>query len=282
MLQYDLWRCIDLNLNDINPFVRIAYEFKWTEQMSKPTYAYDCRFYYIHTGGGELFVDGKKYNARNGKVFYIPMGSTYKFVLSEGAYLYAIYFDFTNEYSHLKEPILGTERPEYTLPEKFTKVIWSRTWRLFESIKRCMDEFSSLAPYYREYTSGILKTSLAELIREYELDKSDEFHIASKALLFARHNAKNPNLSNEDISKHVGYHPYYISNLVKKATGCTLRQYLTNIRLKKAKNLLCSTNLDITTIATDCGFNSTAYFTRTFKTNIGITPGEYRKTHMLL
>ncbi len=275
-----------MNFNSINPFVRIAYEFKWTEQMSKVTYAYDCRFYFIHKGNGELFVDGKKYNAKNGKLFYIPMGCTYKFILSEDAHLFAIYFDLVNDYSHLKEPIardeLYEDSPKYTLPEKFSNVIWSRTWKLFENVKRCVDEFTAMTPYYREYTSGIIKTSLAELIREYELDTDSEYSIASKALLFTRHNARNPSLSNEDIANHVGYHPYYVSNLVKNATGYTLRQYLTNTRLKRARNLLCSTTLDITAIALDCGFNSVTYFNRVFKENIGITPGEYRRTHMLL
>lgn len=276
-----------MNLNDINPFVRIAYEFKWTEQMSKKTHAFDCRFYFIHKGKGELIVDGKKYEVKNGKLFYIPMGSTYKFTLSDDAYIYAIYFDMTNEFSYLKEPIISIDYSNdsclrYELPEKFTKVIWSRTWKLFENIKRCIDEFTTMAPYYRDCTSGIMKESLIDLIREFELDTENEFYLASKALLFARHNARNPALSNEDIAKHVGYHPYYVSNIVKKATGYTLRQYITNTRLKKSRNLLCSTNMDIAEIAVECGFNSATYFNRIFKKNIGITPSEYRKMHMLL
>ena len=275
---------------EINPFVRIAYECKWNSAMSKNTYAYDCRFYYLHQGSGELVVNNKKYNAKNGKLFYIPMGCNYKFNLSDDSYLYVICFDMYGNFTYLKEPIVETEHnspersviPDYELPARFSKVIWNRTWRLFENVKRCVDEFSTMGPYYREFCSGIIKSSLVELLRDYELDTDDEYTIASKALLYARHNSRNPMLSNEDIAAHVGYHPYYVSNLVKKATGLSLRQYIINTRLKRARNLLCSTKIEITTIATDCGFNSVTYFNRIFKENVGVTPGEYRKTHMLL
>lgn len=279
-----------MKLSDINPFVRIAYEYAWNSQISRTLYAYDCRFYYIHKGNGALYVGNKKYNAKRGKLFYIPMGSSYRFDLSEDAYLYVINFDMVNDFAYIKEPIGNVpvggnnspEKPDYELPEKLSKVIWNRTWRLFENVKRCVDEFTTMGPYYREFTSGILKTSLIDLIKEYELDTDDDFNIASKALLYARHNCRNPLLSNEEVAGHVGYHPYYVSNLVKKATGYSLRQYIINTRLKRARNLLCSTKLDIITIAKDCGFNSVTYFNRLFKENIGITPGEYRKAHMLL
>lgn len=261
------------NFNSVNPFVRVAYEAGWTEEMPKLTHAYDCRLYYIQEGEGELLVDDVEYNAETGNLFYIPKESDYKLSLSDGACVYAIYFDLTVDSSFSKE---------YDFNAFFSQVICSKSKKLFENVKRCVDEFVTMTPFYREVTSGLVKQSLALLLREHLLDMGDEHNIAGKALFYCRHNITNPFLSNKDVAAYVGCHPYYVGRLVKKATGYTLRQYLQNARLERARNLLCSTKIDIATIATDCGFNSVTYFNRAFKAKIGVTPGEYRKTHMLL
>jgi signal transduction histidine kinase/DNA-binding response OmpR family regulator/ligand-binding sensor domain-containing protein len=61
-------------------------------------------------------------------------------------------------------------------------------------------------------------------------------------------------------------------------TGFTPNRFIRNIRLKKAKELLQSEELSITTVAYDCGFNDPSYFTRVFKKEFGKTPVEWRST----
>ncbi len=53
-------------------------------------------------------------------------------------------------------------------------------------------------------------------------------------------------------------------------------QYITLLRIGKAKEMLWNTDKSITEIAMSIGFNSSQYFSRVFKNYVGVTPGEYR------
>ena len=67
----------------------------------------------------------------------------------------------------------------------------------------------------------------------------------------------------------------------RRVTGKTPMEYLTEIRLGYAKNLLSDTDLPIGEIATSCGFENVYYFSNTFKKRLGISPSEYRKNFRL-
>ena len=67
----------------------------------------------------------------------------------------------------------------------------------------------------------------------------------------------------------------YISYLIKSETGLTYSQYLTELRIGKAKELLKTTNLSLTEISEAVGFNDYFYFIKKFKKVVGVTPGHY-------
>ena len=59
-------------------------------------------------------------------------------------------------------------------------------------------------------------------------------------------------------------------------TGCAPNKFIRIIRLKKAKELLRDSEVSISSVAIDCGFNDPGYFARVFKQEFGITPNEWR------
>lgn len=63
----------------------------------------------------------------------------------------------------------------------------------------------------------------------------------------------------------------------KKATNCSIIDFLLNIRLGKAKNYLSTTNKSMSEISDLCGFCSENYFGLIFKKKIGLSPSQYRK-----
>lgn len=69
----------------------------------------------------------------------------------------------------------------------------------------------------------------------------------------------------------------YICNLFRKELNYTFSQYLTELRIKKARSLLIHTNCTITEISTKCGFSDEFYFNKVFKKSEGISPGLYRQ-----
>ncbi|MCR4578320.1 MAG: helix-turn-helix transcriptional regulator [Clostridiales bacterium] len=69
------------------------------------------------------------------------------------------------------------------------------------------------------------------------------------------------------------------TRLIKRATGQTFSQLLTNKRIENSKQLLIDTSLSILEIAQQVGYESSDHFIRTFKNKCGITPNEYRHRH---
>jgi AraC-like DNA-binding protein len=69
----------------------------------------------------------------------------------------------------------------------------------------------------------------------------------------------------------------YFSKKFKKVTGFGFKEYVNNIRLKEASNLLLETKYSITNIALKCGFTDSNYFGDFFKKMKGVSPNKYRK-----
>jgi YesN/AraC family two-component response regulator len=67
----------------------------------------------------------------------------------------------------------------------------------------------------------------------------------------------------------------YISQLIKAETGLTYTQYITELRIGKAKELLTHTKLSLAEISEAVGFNDYFYFIKKFKKEVEVTPGKY-------
>ena len=80
----------------------------------------------------------------------------------------------------------------------------------------------------------------------------------------------------EELSKVANYSLFYLINLFKKETGKTPFQYLTDIKIQKAKEELRYTDNSINQICFNSGFNNRSHFSSTFKKITGISPNEYR------
>ncbi|RME00522.1 MAG: AraC family transcriptional regulator [Calditrichaeota bacterium] len=98
--------------------------------------------------------------------------------------------------------------------------------------------------------------------------------IIQKAMGLIEENYYKP-LSIEDIAASCAICSSHLNVLFKKETGTTVYQYLIDIRMKKAKELLRSGAGNITEVAFKVGFNDSNYFSRMFKMRVGISPREY-------
>ena len=84
-------------------------------------------------------------------------------------------------------------------------------------------------------------------------------------------------ISRTDIAEYVALSENYLSRLFHKETGMSISDYILQKRLNMAKKLLIQTNMSISGIGETVGYETTAYFIRLFKRELGITPKEYRK-----
>lgn len=87
------------------------------------------------------------------------------------------------------------------------------------------------------------------------------------------------NITLTEVSEYVGMNSSYFSTLFKKETGMGFLDYLTNIRIEEAKELLSDPNRPICDTASEVGYKDIKHFAKQFKKRVGLSPVEYRKVY---
>lgn len=85
------------------------------------------------------------------------------------------------------------------------------------------------------------------------------------------------NINRDKMAEMVNLSPGYFSNLFRAEAGMSFSDYLIQVRIENAKRLLRRFDLSVEAISKQCGFNSLAHFSRTFKDRCGLSPLKFRK-----
>ena len=103
-------------------------------------------------------------------------------------------------------------------------------------------------------------------------------HAVSEIVYKITENSLKPNISIAHILKESGYAPDYIRCEFRKITGKTPVAFLTDIRMRQACFLIetFASTLTLSQIAENCGFTDYVYFSKKFKSFMGISPTEYK------
>jgi AraC family transcriptional regulator len=86
-------------------------------------------------------------------------------------------------------------------------------------------------------------------------------------------------LSLDDLAAEACLSPFHFSRLFREATGFSPNRYVTDRRIRAAKNKLALNHSALVEIALDTGFGSQANFIRVFRKAVGLTPRQYRDLH---
>ena len=159
-------------------------------------------------------------------------------------------------------------------------------WKFDENHDDIRTMFSDEIDYYK-------KLERFQEIRELELwlnnyfrwvldyqngrqDKSQKDMII-RAKRFILDNYSNPELTLGSVAGYVGLNEKYFSSKFTKEEGMTFSNYLTEVRIRKARELMDQTSLKISEVSQSVGYNSVEHFTRVFKKICKVSPGSYRK-----
>ncbi len=96
---------------------------------------------------------------------------------------------------------------------------------------------------------------------------------------YIQSNYKDKELCLENIAENVYLSPNYLSSLFKKKMGKTISQYIVDIRVQHAKELLRDRSMKLYDVAVKTGYKDANYFTKIFKKAVGVTPSEYREKY---
>ena len=105
--------------------------------------------------------------------------------------------------------------------------------------------------------------------------QNSELPVVTRAKEYIQQNQAE-DISLGQVAKAVNTSTFYFCKLFKKATGLNFTDYVSRVRIEKAKNLLLNQNLRVSEIAYEVGFQSLTHFNRVFKRIIGESPTEYR------
>ena len=110
----------------------------------------------------------------------------------------------------------------------------------------------------------------------------NENNILLDAMQYLEDNISNPALSNSILAGQIGFSEVYFRKVFKKQYGISPKQYILNVRIKMAKQLLSEHLSKISEISERCGFSSVYHFSRAFSSRVGMTPSEYAKQNKFL
>lgn len=113
-------------------------------------------------------------------------------------------------------------------------------------------------------------------LQKREQIRTNNYEVIERAIKYIKDNLTS-DLSLDTVSAYAGMSPIHFHNCFKTTTARTLRQYVEEQRIKKAANMLITTDYTLADIAYECGFSSQAYFSYAFKRKMNVTPREYAK-----
>ena len=135
-----------------------------------------------------------------------------------------------------------------------------------------------LKPWKEEKLTGLISEAIVNII-ELSLENSanENLQESQKSAIkkYIKENYKR-DISAGDVAGILGYSDVYFSKIFKQLFDDTFINYLTKVRIDKAKVLLKDVGFNIKEVGASVGYTDSNYFTKVFKRAVGMSPSEYR------
>jgi len=216
-----------------------------------------------HAEKDYIFSDGHIMHTAGNAFFYLPKGSSYRVRslhdgIEENA-CYAINFDA----DIADEPFVL--QPKNTEP-------------LFKCFSYATMLWNERAPYYNILIRKTLYEMLAYLIKEQQRAyvPSGKERLIAPALAQIRSSFTQNDLSVAHLSKMCGISEAYFRRIFINLFGVSPKEYISELRISYAKQLLASHEIAVSSVATMCGYAEPCHFSREFTKRVGVPPTKYK------
>lgn len=242
---------------------------------------------FLEKGRFTVDINMKKYNIDAPAFMFVNSGDIHSITGKEGNSESAVVFNLNMlSFEYFDEVQYRIIRPLIEKRIQFPKFIFPGDDILtaIEKIYRKIiseSECNELSSYIR--VKSYIYQLIAILYENEKFHYSDEvieddiYKIANiKKVLSYIHENYGQKISVEDMAKLLEMNPQYFCRYFKKLTGKTSTEYVNEIRIEKASELLARTERKIIDIAMYCGYENMGYFIKRFKEQKHISPSEYR------
>ena len=241
----------------------------------------------VYEGSGINCVDGFEYPISAGDVFVVHADQVHAYKDTQHLHLCNVLFDSSLlnirgiDMSHLPgfhalfllEPNLRKNNFNSRLHLQNKELIKARS-----IIEELETEVDGKTPGFRLISQSLLLLLIGKLARWFDLatpEDSDKLMLMAKSIAHMEQALYEPHSVKELAAiANMSERSFYRS--FQQATGVSPNQYLTNLRLVQATELLRHSDASITEIAFECGFQDSSYMTKQFKKHMDVTPREYR------
>jgi AraC-like DNA-binding protein len=125
--------------------------------------------------------------------------------------------------------------------------------------------------YYMRQKKQVFVPYVANEVTDAPVNKLE------KVMQYIAVNYSNPELDQEDMQRELGISAREIGSLLKENLQTSFKNYLNQIRLAEVKRLLKESDLPISDCAYRAGYNNISHFNRVFKTEVGVSPKQFRE-----
>jgi AraC family transcriptional regulator of arabinose operon len=252
-------------------------------QQCPPNYTYDHKIpneYHLHfvlDGKGRIEMNGKVYHVKKEDIFMIFKDVPMKYFADEDEpweYMWVTFDGYAAE-EYVNKIGLSPEKPVAT------SAIPVKTY--FPMVKKILDAYEltianeiKRVGYLFEIIATLIEAqaSLEKGKRQY--DYSSEAYV-DYALQYIKTNYAHIKVN--DIAKYIGINRSYFTSIFKKKMNMSPQDYLMNCRLKKAEELIKTTNLSFKEISETVGYENPLTFSKMFKQAYGCSPKSYRENN---
>jgi len=217
---------------------------------------------FLSKGKSVVATGSTRLIGKQGSVFFLPGGGVYKTECSDDCD--GVLVKFTTLDTVNAKPFIFTPTRSNKWQSLFTSIENAWIHQKPGARARC---FSLLYQALAMTEEACLRVDLP-MNRQASLEK---------ALKHLEANLKQPAFSVETMAPVSGMCPTYFRQQFRRLYGVSPKQYLMNIRIRLAKDLLATTDMYVTAIAQESGFSSLYYFSKAFKNATGKSPRTYRE-----
>lgn len=263
-----------LTLNDFALQGRLAdVKFKQAGSPAQYAGAHYHEYYEIELileGNTKYIIDGKPYEGKPGDLFMLKPSSFHDTTFFEGTKFITIMFPLNaGNLDFLSS--LPADKSYIALHLSDTDTNLIRI--LAQELETCMSKNPSAD---NPYATSVLNCILGKIASLSDAQNSSKSTSAmSRAILYMQSHFTEDITLNQ-VANIANYSSNYFSTQFKQLTGMSFKQYLTNTRYTFAKKLLRTTNLPVSDICHQCGFNDLSHFMTAFKKRYGMTPKQFR------
>lgn len=279
-----------MDVNKIEPFVRNFLKGKTDKKNKEDMMCYDSTLYYVIGGRGAAHVNDILYPLSTGSFVYIPSGVRHCIVCREELEplsFFKLSFDFSYAGATRNEPIApvfpasydALKQTEKYIPAAFAEpIVIQHLDTLANQFSEFYNEYQSRHELFGSYgrLSALLKNMLIVAVRMTKFNVDRKNNLAHDVVSYIDSHLEEP-LNNNSIASVFGYHPYYLTRVLKDEIGMTPHKYLMKKRCDKAKELLLFSDHTIDLIGQMAGFTSQSHFAAAFRSMTGMSPTEYRR-----